>query len=920
MASETLGASFAIDITSLKAGLTQANRLIRESESEFKAAAAGMDDWTESEAGLEARIKHLNTAQDLQKKKVEALQKQYEEAGFASDDMSAAAVKLRTDINKEKEALAKTEKELAKQTKSLEELENAADDTADELEEVGDAAEDAGDGFTVAKGAIATFIGNGLSNLVSACGNAIKSIAGLAESTREYRSIMASLENSSAQAGYTAEETAASFTQLNGVLGDTQSSATTTANLQAIGLEQSKLTELTNGVIGAWAKYGDSIPIDGLGEAINHTAQLGEVQGTLADVLEWGGITVEDFNERLAECSTATERADVIAKMLAEKGLTEAGEAWQENNQSIVDANNAQAAYEESTAKLGAKIEPITVKVKEGFNGILEKVLELVDGVDMEAFGASIDNAFNTFTETILPKISEGLQWILDNKDGIIAGIVGIGAAFAAFKVVSLIQGVVSALKGMTVAQYALNLAMSLNPIGLIVAAVSGLVAAFVVLWKKCDAFRNFWVKLWDKISGAFSSVVEWIKENWQSLVLFLVNPIAGIFKIFYDNFEGFRNIVDTVVNAVKGFFTNLWASITGGLQTAWTWVTTLLSTVGTWIYDNVIAPVVEFFVGLWNGIVEAYHTVIDPWIEIFKRIAAIVDEEIIQPIINFFKDLWESVSGFFTQLWEDIKAVWNVVAGWFDENIIQPVVNTFKNLWEDISNAAKSAWEAIKNIWNVVSGWFNDKIIQPVKNFFSGMWDGLKNGAKNAWQGIKDTFSKVASFFGDIFGTAWKKVKQVFSVGGKIFDGIKEGIITAFKAVVNAIIKGINKVVSLPFEGLNAILDKLYNIEIVGVKPFDWLTWRAPVPQIPELATGGVVNKATTAVVGENGAEAIMPLENNTGWIKKLAKEIAAEQGNGLTVYQTNNYKQAYTSRYEQYKSKKQLAATARLMKAEVI
>ena len=112
---ETLGASFSIDVTQLKAGLAQANRLIRESESEFKAAAAGMDDWTKSQQGLEERIKHLNTACDLQKKKVDALQSEYDRLiADGLDPTSAAAVKLRTDINKEKEALAKTEKEIEK--------------------------------------------------------------------------------------------------------------------------------------------------------------------------------------------------------------------------------------------------------------------------------------------------------------------------------------------------------------------------------------------------------------------------------------------------------------------------------------------------------------------------------------------------------------------------------------------------------------------------------------------------------------------------------------------------------------------------------------------------------------------------------------------------------------------------------------
>ena len=640
--------------------------------------------------------------------------------------------------------------------------------------------------------------------------------------------MMASLDESSKLAGYSAEETAQTYDHLYGVLGDAQSVSTTTANLQAMGLEQGKLQKLTDGAIGAWAKYGDSIPIDGLAEAVNHTVQLGEVQGTLADVIEWGGGSVEDFNAKLANCSSATERADMIMKLFAEQGLTEAGAAWQENNASIVEANKAQAENERIMAEWGEKAEPITTTVQQGFNKILEKLLELVGGVDLEAFGATIDKAFAKFTDEIMPAIVDGLTWIIDNKDIIIAGIAGIGAAFAAFKVVSLIQSVTKAMEGMTVAQWLMNAAMNANPIGLIIAAVAGLVAAFVVLWNKCDAFREFWVNLWEGIKTAAKAVADWFVQAWED---------------------------------VSNFFIELWDGIKS-----------MLSTFGSWIYDNVIAPVAKFFTDLWHGIVKAYHTVIDPWIEIFKRIAAIVDEKIVTPIREFFTKLWGG-----------------------------------------IASGLQAAWDKVSGIFLQVAGWVDTNVIQPVANLFSKIWSGLTDGATKAWQGVKDTFSKVASFFGDIFGQAWQKVKGVFSAGGKIFDGIKDGIVKAFKTVVNAIIRGINKVVKLPFEGLNKILDKITGLSIVGVKPFDWLTWRAPVPQLPELATGGVVRKATAAIIGEDGAEAVMPLEKNTGWIKKLAAELAAQQPQGVVVNQTNNYSQAH-SRIELYKTKQATAAAVRL------
>lgn len=203
---------------------------------------------------------------------------------------------------------------------------------------------------------------------------------------------------------------------------------------------------------------------------------------------------------------------------------------------------------------------------------------------------------------------------------------------------------------------------------------------------------------------------------------------------------------------------------------------------------------------------------------------------------------------------------------------------------WDEIKAAAVACWEWIKDAWNSAATWFDETIIQPIVGFFSDMWDGLTQGAKDAWEGIKKVFSTVANFFKNIFSNAWNGVKKVFSVGGKIFDGIKEGILTAFKTVVNAIIKGINKVVKIPFEGINKVLSKIHGLSIAGIKPFSWLTWRAPVPQIPMLAKGGIVDSATLAMIGERGKEAVVPLENNTEWIDMLAGRLSAAIGGNNT------------------------------------
>jgi hypothetical protein len=195
-------------------------------------------------------------------------------------------------------------------------------------------------------------------------------------------------------------------------------------------------------------------------------------------------------------------------------------------------------------------------------------------------------------------------------------------------------------------------------------------------------------------------------------------------------------------------------------------------------------------------------------------------------------------------------------------------------NLWNGVKNGATALWEGVKSVFNAVSTWFNNTVITPVKNVFTGLWDGLKNGASKAWNGIKSVFSTVATFFKDIFTKAWTAVKNVFSVGGKIFDGIKDGIVSGFTTVVNAIIRGINKVIKVPFDGINWALGKIRSVDILGVKPFDWIH-TINVPKIPELYRGGVLKKGQVGLLEGSGAEAVVPLEKNTEWLDKIGQRL---------------------------------------------
>ncbi len=225
-----------------------------------------------------------------------------------------------------------------------------------------------------------------------------------------------------------------------------------------------------------------------------------------------------------------------------------------------------------------------------------------------------------------------------------------------------------------------------------------------------------------------------------------------------------------------------------------------------------------------------------------------------VNTVITIFKNLIGFITNIFSGnwagAWENIKNIFGACWDWI-KSIFTSIKDVFLSVIDFVVGSFKNSWNTIKNIFS------------PAADFFKGIWKGIKNA-----------FGSVGNWFKDTFSKAWQAVKNVFSTGGKIFDGIKDGIVNVFKTVVNAIIKGINKVISIPFNAINNVLQKIHDISILGVKPFTWIK-TFNVPQIPLLAKGGVVKKPTAAVVGEDGEEAIVPLKNNTEWINAVAGKL---------------------------------------------
>ena len=166
------------------------------------------------------------------------------------------------------------------------------------------------------------------------------------------------------------------------------------------------------------------------------------------------------------------------------------------------------------------------------------------------------------------------------------------------------------------------------------------------------------------------------------------------------------------------------------------------------------------------------------------------------------------------------------------------------------------------------------------VKDWFSGLWEKVSFGAVAAWDGIKSAFKSVPEWFQSKFRDAWQKVKDVFSTGGRIWSGIKEGIESTFRTVDNAIIRGMNTIIAVPFNRINFMLNMIRNASFLGISPFQnlWGVNPLPVPQIPMLARGAVIpaNRQFLAVLGDqrNG--------NNLEAPESLLRQIVREEAGG--------------------------------------
>lgn len=788
---ERLGASFSIDVTNLKAGLTQANRLIRESQSEFQAAAAGLDDWTESEEGLTAKIKSLNSITDIQRAKVDALQGEYDRlVADGLDPASKEAVELRTKINNETAALNKNEAELKKQTAALEELENGTKDAGDATDEMGDKFSGLKAAGGIAAGAIAA--------VGAACVAAVGSFLGLAESTREARTNMAKLETGFTQAGLSAESATNTYNELYSVLGDDGQATEAAAHLAQLANDEEDLAKWTDIATGVYATFGDSLPIENLTEAANETAKTGAITGGLADALNWAGVSEDEFQAKLDACTTEQERQALITSTL--NGLyADSAAAYRENNAEVIAAQQAQAELNSALNELGAIAEPIMTTLKTLAADLLTTILPFV-----QLMGEGLAGALNG-TAGAADSLAQGLSGVITTAlDKIVEMI-----PFIVETVVAIIPQLINAILG----QLPTILTMVIDVVTQVINALSAVLPQIVT------SIMGILPQLINALVGAIPQLL-------QAAIQFLM----------------------AIVNALPTIITNLTAALPSVIQTV---INALITA---------IPMLIQAAIQLFNAIIQAIPTIIQA---LTQNLPTIINT-IINGLIDAIPLL---LDGAIQLLMAIIQALPTIIQALVKDipNIVTTIIKTLLSRLPDLIKGAVQLFMGIVKAIPQIVVELAKNMPKIVTEIVSGLTAGMskvkevgKNLIKGLWNGIKDMGSWIAG-----------KIK---GFGESVLGGIKDffGINSPSKVMEEQVGQNLALGIGEGFEK---------NI--------------------------GAVNKEITDAM--NFDDASVNVNASRGGVK----------GGGVTVYQTNNYKQAYTSPIEKYKAKQELFATARLMKA---
>lgn len=689
---------------------------------------------------------------------------QLDTAADATKDLGDAAEQAAQDSDDASEKIGEL-------SDAADDLGDAAEDAGDGTKDLGESARDSGDGFSVLDGAVATFIGNGLTALVSAIGDAISTFAELSESTQEYRENMSKLYTATSAAGMDADYITQAYSQLYGVLGDETATTTTISNFEKLGVSMQDMDSLLDSATGIWAVYGDSIPLDGLAESVNETAKVGQITGTMADAINWAsasndtwtnalsgnaaalsafqsgvsqGMSAEDaFNEALAACGDEQERQQLIISTL--NGLyADSAETYRENNASIIDAREATVNYQNAVAGVGAAMEPLQTTMTNfkanlisGVSPALQELSDAFMDVIAGADGAEegIASAVTGLVDTVSSMASDLLPQLLEMGTQILGGIMqGLAQSTPTLMatvsdiILQLIQAITAFLPQF--AEAAVTIA------GSIVTQLTAFVPQLL------QAATTLLMAIVDAVPMIVNTLVPMLPQLITAIVTALLGAVPQLLQAATTLLMAIVNALPTIITALTAALPQILTAITNCLQAS-------------------IPVLLQAAITLLMAIVDALPTIID------ALVAAI--PVIITTLVDFFTNNIDTILGAAIQL---LMALVDAIP-----EILVALGNALPQIISAILNAVVDAVPKLLKKSRELFG----KIVEALGELLGKLPGKMLEVRDSIVNGIRNSLGSIGSAAADIVSAIWDHIKELpgrmLDVGRDLVEGLWNGI-----------------------------------------------------------------------------------------------------------------------------------------------
>ena len=629
------------------------------------------------------------------------------------------------------------QREVLETERKLKGYEKAAEETADAINNLGKETKETEKSSGKLGEALGKAAKVGLAAVVGATSAAVAGLVGAAEATREYRTEMGKLETAFTTSGHSSETATKTYQALQGVLGETEQAVEAANHLAKLAKNEEDLATWTDIATGVYATFGASLPIEGLTEAANETAKTGALTGSLADALNWAGVSEEQFQKKLEKCKNEQQRQALITETL--NGLySEAADAYRETNAELIRANEANEAWTASLAGIGGVMEPIITDVKQMGAALLS---DLVPGVQ---------------------DLAKAFRGVLNGEEGATDAL---GAAFSNV-ITQLLDKVVELAP--TLAEVALGLISTL--------AISLLEQLPTIVQTILQIVTSTIGTLATVLPQIVTAVVTVVPQ----IITALVNQVPALLEAAVTLLMAIVEALPTIIDALLDALPDLVGTI----------ITVLL---------EAIPMLLEAAITLLMAIVEALPTIIESLIEALPAVIDTVVNTLLDNLpmildaaVTFLMAIVQAIPQIITALTQNLPKIISTVGGSLTNNLPtilaaagQMFLGIVKAIPKLITELAKSLPDIINAIVLGLAKGIG-AVAEVGYNLVKGLWNGINDATGWVLDKIKGFGKSILNGIKNIFGVH-SPSREMAWIGEMLDEGLAEGIENAADAPADA-------------------------------------------------------------------------------------------------------------------------------------